>query len=66
MTLTWLDWLLMLVHFTFVMGVGFALQKKDDERGVRERAAAGAGAPRIGPRERPVRSTAACVPGVEA
>jgi hypothetical protein len=28
MTLTWLDWLLMLVYFTFVVGVGFALMKK--------------------------------------
>jgi solute:Na+ symporter, SSS family len=28
MTLTWLDWLLMLVYFAFVLGVGFALKKK--------------------------------------
>src|SRR5213082_2671415 len=27
MTLTWLDWLLMLVYFTFVLGVGFALKR---------------------------------------
>src|SRR4030088_2128159 len=28
MTLTWLDWLLMLVYFAFVLGVGIALKKK--------------------------------------
>jgi SSS family solute:Na+ symporter len=28
MSLTWLDWLLMLVYFGFVLGVGFALGKK--------------------------------------
>src|SRR5438552_10273339 len=28
MTLTWLDWLLMLVYFGFVLGVGIALKKK--------------------------------------
>ena len=28
MTLTWLDWLLMLVYFAFVIGVGFALKKR--------------------------------------
>ena len=28
MTLTWLDWLLMLVYFAFVLGVGFALKKR--------------------------------------
>src|SRR5213082_2699481 len=27
MTLTWLDWLLMLVYFTFVLGVGAALKR---------------------------------------
>jgi SSS family solute:Na+ symporter len=27
MTLTWLDWLLMLVYFAFVLGVGFALRR---------------------------------------
>src|SRR5437660_10509688 len=27
MTLTWLDWLLMLVYFGFVLGVGFALKR---------------------------------------
>ena len=28
MTLTWLDWLLMLVYFGFVLGIGFALKRK--------------------------------------
>ena len=28
MSLTWLDWLLMLVYFGFVLGVGFALKRK--------------------------------------
>src|SRR5881296_2047150 len=28
MTLTWLDWLLMLVYFAFVLGIGFALKSK--------------------------------------
>src|SRR5215510_14360119 len=28
MTLTWLDWLLMLVYFGFVLGVGFALKRR--------------------------------------
>jgi len=28
MTLTWLDWLLMLVYFVFVLGVGLALKKR--------------------------------------
>src|SRR3954462_7012296 len=28
MTLTWLDWLLMLVYFAFVLGVGVALKKR--------------------------------------
>src|SRR3989441_820412 len=28
MTLTWLDWLLMLVYFSFVLGIGFSLKKK--------------------------------------
>ena len=28
MTLTWLDWLLMLVYFGFVLGIGFSLKKK--------------------------------------
>src|SRR5437868_483102 len=27
MTLTWLDWLLMLIYFAFVIGVGFALKR---------------------------------------
>src|SRR5216117_2142284 len=27
MTLTWLDWLVMLVYFAFVLGVGFALKR---------------------------------------
>jgi solute:Na+ symporter, SSS family len=27
-TLTWLDWLLMLVYFAFVLGVGFALKRR--------------------------------------
>ena len=27
MTLTWLDWLLMLVYFAFVLGVGVALKR---------------------------------------
>jgi SSS family solute:Na+ symporter len=28
MTLTWLDWLLMLIYFGFVLGIGFALRRK--------------------------------------
>src|SRR5258708_39566996 len=28
MSLTWLDWLLMLVYFAFVIGVGVALRKR--------------------------------------
>ena len=29
MTLTWLDWLLMLVYFAFVIGIGVALNAAD-------------------------------------
>jgi len=28
MTLTWLDWLLMLVYFAFVLGIGAALKNR--------------------------------------